>query len=310
MAVPGYQEFMLPLLKLAADGQEHTVSEAMRTIAAQMNISEADRQIELASGQTRFYNRVMWAETYLVKSLLITKTGRARFVISERGKKVLAENPSRVDNRYLERFPEYLSFKSKRTTSAAATREANPDDEESNDIIDVTPDERLEVAHQELRSGLQDDLLERVRSASPRFFEHLVIDVLVAMGYGGTHADAAQVVGKSGDGGIDGVIKEDRLGLDMIYVQAKRLSSDVGPAAIREFVGSLGERRASKGVFITCGGFTSGAREAAARAHFRIVLIDGPQLGDFMIDHGVGVTQYKQYTVKRVDTDYFEEAES
>ena len=303
MAVPGCQEIFLPLLKLTADGQEHTVAEAMKKIACDMNISESDQRIELASGQTRFYNRVMWAETYLVKSLLITKTGRARFVISNRGRSVLTENPPRIDLKYLERFPEYLAFKSKKKDAPTDGSAASDEDADSSD---VTPDERLEVAYRELRGGLQDDLLERIRAASPRYFEHVVVDVLVAMGYGGTHADAAQVVGKSGDGGIDGVIKEDRLGLDMVYVQAKRHANDIGPGAIREFVGSLGERRAAKGVFITSGGFTDGARHAAERAHFRIVLIDGPQLADFMIDHGVGVTEHKRYTVHRVDTDYFD----
>jgi restriction system protein len=153
---------------------------------------------------------------------------------------------------------------------------------------------------------LIDEILDRVKVMNPKAFEQLVVNVLVAMGYGGSHLDAAQVVGKSGDGGIDGVIKEDRLGLDMVYVQAKRYETDIGPGAIREFVGSLGEHKATKGVFITCGGFTSGAREAAARAHFRIVLIDGAQLAEYMIDHGVAVTDYKAYTVKRLDSDYFD----
>jgi restriction system protein len=164
----------------------------------------------------------------------------------------------------------------------------------------------LDVAYKELRETLSDELLTRVRAGTPKFFEHLVVDLLVAMGYGGSRVDAAQVVGKSGDGGIDGVIKEDRLGLDMVYIQAKRVESDIGPGAIREFVGSLGEHKASKGVFITSGGFTSGAREAANKAHTRIVLIDGEQLADFMIDHGVGVSDHKMYTVKKLDSDYFE----
>jgi restriction system protein len=149
-------------------------------------------------------------------------------------------------------------------------------------------------------------LLEQVRAMKPKAFEQLVVDVLVAMGYGGSQLDAAQVVGKSGDNGIDGVIKEDRLGLDMVYIQAKRHEANIGPGAIREFVGSLGEHKATKGVFITCGGFSSSAKEAASRAHSRIVLIDGNQLAEYMIDHGVGVTAYKSYTVKKLDTDYFE----
>lgn len=166
MAVPGYQEFMLPLLVLAADGEEHSVAEAMQVIASEMGISEDDQRVELASGQTRFYNRVMWAETYLVKSLLITKTGRARFVISERGRAVLAEKPTRLDNKFLERFPEYLAFKAKRAESTVAAVVADGDGVGTSDI---TPDERLETAYRELRGRLQDDLLDRVRAASPRF---------------------------------------------------------------------------------------------------------------------------------------------
>jgi restriction system protein len=305
MAVPAYQEFMLPLLRIAADGKEHSVQEVMATLAEQMNISEQDRDVLLASGQTRYYNRIMWAETYLSKSLLIEKTGRARFKISQRGMDVLKRNPARIDNKFLEQFPEYHAFKAKKREKIDPDVDTkNGDDEVDN--AGITPDEQLDVAYKELRETLADELLQRVRAVTPKFFERLVVDMLVAMGYGGSREDAAQVVGKSGDGGIDGVIKEDRLGLDMVYVQAKRHENDIGPGAIREFVGSLGEHKANKGVFITCGGFTAGAREAAAKAHSRIVLIDGEQLAEFMIDHGVGVTDHKTYTVKRLDSDYFE----
>jgi restriction system protein len=306
MAVPGYQEFMLPILRIAFDGKEHSIAEVMETLASQMKISEEDQEALLASGQTRYYNRVMWAETYLTKSLLIEKTGRARFKISPRGMEVLKKKPARIDNKFLEQFPEYLAFKIKKKdklTAVVTTKDGAPEVEETG----ITPDEQLDAAYKELREALAEELLERVRAVTPKFFERLVVDLLVAMGYGGSREDAAQVVGKSGDGGIDGVIKEDRLGLDMVYVQAKRYESDIGPGAIREFVGSLGEHKANKGVFITCGGFTSGARDAAAKAHSRIVLIDGDQLAEFMIDHGVAVTNHKTYTVKKLNSDYFEE---
>jgi restriction system protein len=304
MALPGYQVFMLPLLRIVGDGKEHSVSEAMTTLAAEMRLSEADRDALLPSGtQTRFYNRVTWATTYLSKSLLTEKTGRGRFKIAPRGIEVLKKNPPHIDNKFLEQFPEYLAFKSKK-------KEKISPGETIGDVVaedlGITPDEQLDIAYKELRETLADELLHRVRAGTPKFFEHLVVDLLVAMGYGGSRVDAAQVVGKSGDGGIDGVIKEDRLGLDMVYVQAKRVESDIGPGAIREFVGSLGEHKASKGVFITAGAFTSGARDAAAKAHSRIVLIDGEQLAEFMIDHGVAVTDYKTYTVKKLDSDYFE----
>lgn len=306
MSVPGYQEFMLPLVKLAGDGSEHKISDAIETLADQFAIAEADREILLPSGtQTRLYNRVTWAITYLTKSLLLEKTGRGRFRIAPRGREVLDRAPERIDNQFLEQFEEYRAFKTKRLKLAREAGDTDGSLEQAN--AGLTPLEQVEGGYRELRETLAEELLTRVRSMKPKHFEQLVVDVLVSMGYGGSLLDAAQVVGKSGDNGIDGVIKEDRLGLDMVYVQAKRYDSDIGPGAIREFVGSLGEHKAHKGVFITCGGFTSGAKEAANRAHFRIVLIDGNQLAEYMIDHGVGVTDYKTYVVKRLDGDYFEE---
>lgn len=307
MAVPGYQEFMLPLLKLAADGNEYSIAAAVAMLAEEMKISADDRASFLPSGtQTKLYNRVAWAATYLSKSLLIEKIGRGRFKVATRGLEVLQKNPPQINSAFLDQFLEYRAFKARKTEKIEMTVGLKNDECEAANEPDITPDEQMDVAYTELRETLADELLGRVRAGTPKFFEHLVVDLLVAMGYGGSRVDAAQVVGKSGDGGIDGVIKEDRLGLDMVYIQAKRVESDIGPGAIREFVGSLGERKANKGVFITSGGFTAGAREAANKAHTRIVLIDGEQLADFMIDHGVGVSDYKTYTVKKLDSDYFE----
>ncbi len=306
MAIPGYQEFMLPLVQLAADGQEHKITDAIDSIADKFGISAEEREIMLPSGtQTRLYNRSTWALTYLTKSLLLSKSGRGRFQIAPRGTDVLKKNPVRIDNAFLEQFEEFRTFRNKKNNSPKTVVVTNGESIEELDPS-LTPLEQVEAGYRELRETLVDELLDRVRTMKPKAFEQLVIDVLVAMGYGGSQLDAAQVVGKSGDNGIDGVIKEDRLGLDMVYVQAKRHEADIGPGAIREFVGSLGEHKANKGVFITCGGFTSGAKEAASRAHSRIVLIDGIQLSEYMIDHGVGVTDYKAYTVKKLDTDYFE----
>jgi len=299
---------MLPLVRLAADGKEHKITDAIDTLAAQFKISEEDQELMLPSGtQPRLYNRVTWALTYLTKSLLLDKSGRGRFKIASRGTEVLKKSPTRIDNAFLTQFDEYRTFKSKKNkaTGAVAAGENEGSDELSPEI---TPDEQLDAAYKELRETLADELLGRVRTVKPKRFEQLVVDVLVAMGYGGSRLDAAQVVGKSGDGGIDGVIKEDRLGLDMVYVQAKRHEADIGPGPIREFIGSLGEHKATKGVFITCGGFTSGAKDAAAKAHSRIVLIDGDQLAQYMIDHGVGVAEYKTFVVKRLDGDYFGDA--
>lgn len=306
MAVPGYQEFMLPLLKLAGDGKEHTVTEAMDELAAQFHISDADRESMLPSGtQTRFYNRVTWATTYLHKSALLEKTGRGRFKIAPRGLSVLKSNPPRINNAFLEQFDEYRAFKTKKNKKAALS-DGNSEGHVEDSEPEATPDERLDAAYKELRETLADDLLDKVRASSPKFFEHLVVDLLVKMGYGGTHGAAAQVVGKAGDGGIDGVIPEDRLGLDMVYVQAKKWGNSVGPDEIRKFVGSLGEQKAHKGVFITSGEYTSGARIAAEKANARVVLIDGERLAELMIDHGVGVTDFKPYIVKKLDSDYFD----
>jgi restriction system protein len=306
MAIPGYQEFMLPLVKLAADGQEHKITDAIDLLAEQFALSKEEREIMLPSGtQTRLYNRVTWALTYMTKSLLLSKCGRGRFKMAPRGLEVLKKCPSHINNAFLKQFDEYRAFTNTRNNSEFAIPVANSG---TVDDIDpsLTPLEQVEGGYKELRRTLVDELLDRVRTMKPKMFERLVVDVLVAMGYGGSQLDAAQVVGKSGDNGIDGVIKEDRLGLDMVYIQAKRHDADIGPAAIREFVGSLGEHKATKGVFITCGGFTSGAIEAAAKAHSRIVLIDGNQLAEYMIDTGVGVTVYETYTVKKLNSDYFE----
>lgn len=306
MPIPGYQEFMLPLLRLAGDEQEHSISAALDSLAHSMGVTDEERELMLPSGtQTQLYNRVTWAATYLTKSMLLQKTARGRFKITPRGLDVLKQKPPRIDNSFLEQFPEFNAFRTKKNEPRRGAI-LNPSNSSAGDTIEITPDEQLDLAYKELRETLADELLGRVRAASPKFFEHLVVDLLVAMGYGGSRIDAGQVVGKSGDGGIDGVIKEDRLGLDMVYIQAKRHEADIGPNAIREFVGSLSEHKAHKGVFITCGGFTSGAKEAAARAQTRIVLIDGDQLADYMIDHGVGVADHKSFIIKKLDSDYFE----
>jgi restriction system protein len=210
-----------------------------------------------------------------------------------------------VDNSFLKQFPEFRAFQTKRAEKAWESRRGEEIPKDQDDPI-VTPDERLDGAYKELRETLADDLLERVLASSPKFFEYLVIDLLVAMGYGGSRADAAQVVGKSGDEGIDGVIKEDRLGLDMVYVQAKKWDGSVGPGDIDRFVGSLMRKKANKGVFITSGTFTSGALKAAQEASAKVVLIDGERLAELMIDHGVGVTEHRSYLVKKIDSDYFE----
>lgn len=306
MAVPGYQEFMLPLLKLASDKAEHVTSESLDLLATQMGLSEADREAMLPSGtQTRFQNRVSWAVVYLSKSLLLEKTGRGRYRITPRGLEVLATNPDRIDVAFLEQFPEFREFKSKRAERAAESRGAATSTTVESDP-EITPEERLEAAHAELRDALADELQKRIRAGTPKFFEHLVVKLLTAMGYGGGQVDRAEVTGRSGDEGIDGVIREDRLGLDMVYVQAKKWDNSVGPGEIDKFVGSLMRKRATKGVFITSGTFTEGALRAAREAAVKVRLIDGEELAELMIDFGVGVATSETYVIKRIDTDFFE----
>lgn len=298
MAIPGFEQFMLPLLELAADGKEHSLGEAIERIAEQFKLGAEERDELLPSGtMTRLKNRIAWAVTYLSKSVLIERTGRGRFRITDRGRGVLRGPPETIDIKFLSQYPELQAFRSKRSDTSAAPVPADPE---------ATPLERLDVAYSELKDALADELLSRVRSVSPKFFEQLVVDVLVAMGYGGSRIDAAEVVGKSGDGGIDGTIKEDLLGLDVIYVQAKRWENPVGRKEIQSFAGSLDGERATKGVFITTSSFSKEAREYVRKIAKRIVLIDGDELAAFMIDHGVGVSTDRTLLVRRIDGDYFE----
>jgi restriction system protein len=309
MSIPGFQDFMLPLMQIAADGQEHIFSETMETLATRMGISAEDQEEMLPSGtQTRYYNRFIWAIVYLSKSQLLEKTGRGRFKISQRGIEVLQKNPVRIDINFLDQFPEYRAFKTKRAVKARETRKTV-----SETILpgveEVTPAEKLEEAYEDLRSTLADDLQRRMGDCTPKFFEHLVIRLLVAMGYGGGQIDRAEVTGKSGDEGIDGVIREDRLGLDMVYVQAKKWDNSVGPGEIDKFVGSLMRKKANKGVFITSGTFTEGAQRAAKEATVKVRFIDGNELSDLMIDFNVGVAPSDTYIIKKIDTDFFEGVE-
>jgi restriction system protein len=297
MAVPDFQALMLPLLKIAGDGGDHRLSDAIEALAVQFRLSEEDRRELLPSGrQAKFDNRVGWARTYLKKAGLLESTERGKFRVAERGRQALGGNPTSIDIRFLRQFPEFVEFQK------ATKREAEP--EESGQ----TPEETLEFAYQSLTRALAQDLLERVRACSPGFFEKLVVDLLVKMGYGGTLKDAGQAVGQSGDGGIDGIIKEDKLGLDVVYIQAKRWEATVGRPTVQAFAGSLEGQRARKGVLITTSQFSPDAKDYVTRIEKKIVLIDGEQLAQLMIDHGVGVTEVVSYPVKKVDIDYFGDA--
>lgn len=300
MPIPDYQAIMLPLLRFASDGKEHSLSEALDPIADTFSLSEDERKELLPSGQQSiFTKRVGWARTYLKQSGLIEATRRGFFKISQRGIGVLKKKPASIDVKYLEQFPEFLEFRNRH-------KERN-EVAENNDVSQETPEESLESAYQKLRSDLGQELLRQVRQCTPSFFEKLVIDLLVKMGYGGTRKDAGNAVGRSGDGGIDGIIKEDRLGLDIIYVQAKRWEGTVGRPEIQKFAGALQGQRARKGIFITTSNFTGDAADYVSRIDSKIVLLDGDALSQLMIDHGVDVATTANYEIKRVDSDYFTE---
>ena len=295
MTAPDYQTLMLPLLRIAADEQEHVVGEVVQELAEQFRLTPEDRKQLLPSGrQAAFDNRVGWARTYLAKAGLLESTGRGRFHITGRGLDVLTSPPSEINIGFLKRFPEFVEFQ-----SASKKTESQPAAELE------TPEELLEVSYQNLRLSLAQELLERVKQCSPQFFEHLVVDLLVAMGYGGSRKDAGQAVGQSGDGGVDGIIKEDKLGLDIVYIQAKRWEAAVGRPTVQAFAGSLEGQRARKGVLITTSQFTAEAKDYVNRIEKKIILVGGEQLAQLMIDHDVGVAGFATYHVKKLDLDYF-----
>lgn len=302
MKVPKYNEMMLPLLRYLADGEEHTTQEILNHLAAYYKLTDEDVNLRFPNGNsTYFYNRANWAKTYLKKAKLIESTSRSVVVITDRGKQVLKENLSEITTQFLLKFEEFSVFVNKTVE--------NDSSEIKNVQIttsDISPEEAISLNFARLNNSLADDILEKINECSPSFFENLVVDLLVKMGYGGTLREAGQVVGKSGDGGIDGVIKEDRLGLDAIYIQAKRWEGCVGSKEIQAFVGALAGRKAKKGVFITTSYFSKAALDYVNSTDFKIILIDGKQLAEFMIEFSVGVSSKKLYEIKQVDLDYYE----
>ncbi len=306
MAIPDFQTIMLPLLGMTKDEQEHSHGEISEALAAQFKLNDAEKKELLPSGrQARFDNRVAWARSYLKKAGLIENTRRGIFHITGQGLELLESKPSRIDIKLLMRYPgiqEWRSRSSRKANDETETQESVTEGE----IDGQTPEEAFEASYQELRRSLANDLIERIMSCPPKFFEGLVVDLLVAMGYGGSRRDAGQAIGQSGDGGIDGIIKEDRLGLDVVYIQAKRWNGTVGRPVVQAFAGSLEGQRARKGIMIATSQFSQDARDYVGRIEKKIVLIDGEQLAQLMIDHGIGVAEVLNYTVKRVDLDYFD----
>jgi restriction system protein len=306
VAIPDYQSLMLPVLKLASDGGEHRMSDVVDTLATQLHLTEAEREELLPSGkQPVFNNRVHWAKTYLVQAKLLESTRRAFFKITERGRSVLSENVARIDAKFLRRFDEFNAF-----VAGSGTGTTSPDTLpviEEKAISQSTPDELLRATIKEVESALAAELIPRICAGSPAFFERLVVDLLLKMGYGGSRTDAGRALGKTGDGGIDGVIDQDQLGLDRIYIQAKKYAPDnaVSEPDIRNFCGSLGANKASKGVFVTTSYFTMPAQEFAKRHEYKVVLIDGELLARLMIHHSVGVRVVETMHYKKIDDEFF-----
>ena len=304
MAIPDFQTLMLPLLRLTADGKEHTARDVVASLAQEFCLTEDELQQLLPSRRARIFpNRVAWARYYLKIAGLLDVPRRAVFRISARGKDVLKKEPERIDTSFLRQFPEFnlkrdASENEKESTTAVSDEIA---------CVEKTPAEQFEAANILMRSSLSDDLLSSLKRASPAFFERTVVEVLVKMGYGGSLKDAGQAIGRSGDEGVDGIIKEDRLGLDIIYIQAKKWESTISRPEIQKFAGALMGQKARKGVFITTSDFSEGARAFAASIDSKIILVDGKQLADMMIDFSVGVATDATYELKRLDSDYFSE---
>ena len=302
--IPDCQSIMMPLLRFISDGREYKMRNVTDALANQLGVTEEEKKKLLPSGAAPvFYNRTAWAKTYLKKAGLLDSPKQGIVVITKRGLDVLKANPASIDVKFLKQFSEFVEFQTTKRGDEIV-------DVDSNDDVSIeTPEEALETAYQKIRKSLAQDLLNKVITLSPAFFEKLVVELLVKMGYGGSIKDAGRAIGKSGDEGIDGTIKEDKLGLDIIYIQAKRWQpgNGVGRPELQKFVGALAGQGAKKGIFITTSSFTKDALEYVPRNETKIVLIDGQQLAQYMIDYNLGLTSVNSYEVKRMDSDYFGE---
>lgn len=293
---------MLPLMQHVADGGEYTLAGSRDILANQLKLTEEERNQRLPSGAANtFYNRLAWAKTYLERAGLLAKVKRGVFTISAAGKELLQDPPDRIDINYLQRFELFNEFRNKNTSVGTPIAE-----ESASTNTGVTPEEALDLAYNDLRQDLAVQLLAQIKASHPAFFEKLVVDLMLNMGYGGPGDDAGTVTAYGHDNGIDGIINEDTLGLDVIYLQAKRWENTVGRPEIQKFVGALHGKRAKKGVFLTTSNFSAEATEYARAIDPKVVLIDGPRLAQLMIEYDVGVSTAQTYTIKRMDTDYFE----
>lgn len=308
MTVPDYQSLMLPLLRFASEQNGETSNrEAVEALSHELSLSEDDLKEMLPSGlQSTLVNRLSWASIYMRKAGLLEATRRGYYRITARGRDLLKKQQKSINVKLLKQYPEFVAFQQQKGTRASAR---GIKAKGSLDISAATPSEALEAAYEKLRDELGDELLGRLKKTSASFFERVVVELLVKMGYGGSRSDAGKAIGKSGDGGIDGIIKEDKLGLDAVYIQAKRWDSNsVGRPDVMQFAGALQAQRATKGIFITTSKFTDEARSYVSQIGSKIVLIDGVQLTNLMIEHDVGVSTVSLYPVKKIDSDYFDES--
>lgn len=300
MPIPSFQDVMLPLLEECNDGKDHNGKEFSEILSKRFNLSEEERNLRLNNTkQTKFGNTVSWAQSHLKAAKLLTRTKGKNFRITDYGHEILKRKPQRIDINYLRTLPEYLeALKGKEN---AAIEESKPEETS-------TPQEMVEKGYQQIRKNLDTEIIEQIKSCSPAFFESIVIDLLLKMGYGGTLEDAGQALGRTGDEGIDGIIKEDRLGFEIIYIQAKRWENPVGRPEIQKFVGALHGQHAKKGLFITTSRFSNEAIEYVKNIDVKVILVDGEKLSELMIDYGLGLSIEKTYNIYRIDTDYFQES--
>ena len=301
MPIPDFQTLMLPILNFCKDQKEHTNRDLLDHLAEEFGLTESDRKELLPSGQQpTFDNRVAWARAHMKMAGLLENPSRGIFRITERGIAALKQKPNHINLKFLQQYQDYIEAKNRH-------KREKPDKMNKEEIQPQTPEEQIEEAYETLRAALANEILQLLKEATPFFFEKVVVEVIVKMGYGGSRKDAGQAIGKTGDEGIDGIINEDRLGLDIIYLQAKRWDASVGRPEIQKFAGALLGKKAKKGIFITTSEFTKEAREFAGMIESKIVLIDGEQLAQMMIDFNVGVTSTATYELKRIDSDYFTE---
>lgn len=305
MPIPDFQTLMRPLLNAHADLKEHLNRDLVQQLADQFQLTEEERREMLPSGRARLFdNRIAWAKSHILQAGLLIAPRRAISVITERGIEALKTHPQKIDLRVLQEFEEYREFRNRRKNEDDSSNLAIEEESDTG----LTPEELLEDAYLNIRRQVESELLTQIKSAPPDFLERLIVDLVVRMGYGGSRKDAGEALGRSGDEGIDGIIKEDPLGLDIIYLQAKRWEGTVGRPEIQKFAGALQGQRAKKGIFITTSSFTTDAWEYVSRIDTKIILIDGTRLTKLMFDHGVGVTTATNYEVKRIDSDYFVES--